>query len=267
MTLDKTVEKLVKATNNLNNSPIVEYFKNVKYFDLNNFSLIFNRDTEKFLLRYNSEFVFNNDNNKIKIHRFSEMDDQQMLLHGTVEDFQNWMQTTVVPSYQQNLSEFVDKTMNKFNELKLMKLAEFFKDNDLMKYYIPLGHQLASLQISWCDVDFTDVIYALVLYIFMFTKTGKQPENNFAIGIDNAMLILKFTVESQANFTDTEKDELCKIFRWLNIQIRKFVDSPQLVHDFQSLQELVQNKKNYNDEADNESDEKVKEFFAMLMKI
>lgn len=56
------------------------------------------------------------------------------------------------------------------------------------------------------------------------------------------MLIVKFAIEEQDEFSDTEKVELNKILKWTANKIQNFVDSPQLVHDFSSLQQFVKSK-------------------------
>lgn len=194
----KIIPDLIKATNELTISPIAKRFKKQKGFDLSNFSLVFRSNYQpklKFQIRYDDDFVSDKDTNTVKLHRFSKQDDEEMLLHGTVKDFQTWVMSDVIPSYQQKLLKFVDN-VDKSREISFCTLQQILANKKLASDFIQLGTQLELLQIYRKDVKFENLIYALLSFIYDYTETRPQYEDEeFAYELDNAILLLSWEIK------------------------------------------------------------------------
>lgn len=238
---NETVKSMIDATENLTESPIVEYFYNNpdKNPRLTGCRLMFDTKTEKFslswgIIDYN---VTDDVKDEIVLHIFTSKDNQAKLINGPVKNFQSWMMDVVIPNYQSKLLEFVD-SVDQVRELSCDGLCQVRADKKLVTDFARLGTQLSGLKISWRDVQLSTLLYTLAFTVHDYTRTMDCPDDDFLPNIDNVVQIAQWAIED-VELSDIEKAQIAKMLRWIQEDFVEFFYSYRMRHHFEQLQELV----------------------------
>lgn len=239
---NETVKKLIKATETLKESPIVEYFYNNPDYtpSLSGYKLMFNLKTREFsvswaMMDYNVTYK---SKDEIVLHIFKTEDNQARLINGPVKNFQEWMMGTVIPNYQNRLLEFVDG-LDQVRELSCDGLCQVRADKNLVTDFAKLGTQLSELKISYQDMKFSTLLYSMIFKVENYTSVMPCPDTDFLPNIDNVVKIVKWTIK-EIELSDDEKEQVLKMLKWVEGDFTEFFYSEGMRHHFEELESLVE---------------------------
>lgn len=239
---NETVKKLIESTEKLKESPIVEYFyRNTdKNPSLTGCRLMFDTETEKFSLSWGmiDYDVIDDIKDEIVLHVFVGEDNQARLINGPVKNFQEWMMEIVIPNYQSRLLEFVDG-VDQTRELSCDGLCQVRADKKLVIDFAKLGTQLADLTISWRDMKFSTLLYAMIFKIYNYTSVMSCPDTDYLPNIDNIVSAVRWAIKENGLF-DYEKVQVAKMLKWIEGDFTEFFYSDRMRDNFERLENLVE---------------------------
>lgn len=239
---NETVKKLIESTEKLKESPVVEYFYNYidKNPNLTGYRLMFNTKTEEFSIHFGFVDYEVTDKNQddIMLHIFVGEDNQAKLINGPVKNFQEWMMSEIIPSYQNRLLEFVDGIDQSW-KLSCDGLCRVRADKKLVIDFAKLGTQLADLTISWRDMKFSTLLYAMIFKIYNYTSVMSCPDTDYLPNIDNIVSAVRWAIKENGLF-DYEKVQVAKMLKWIEGDFTEFFYSDRMRDNFERLENLVE---------------------------
>lgn len=239
---NKTVKAMIEATENLTESPIVEYFYNNpdKNPSLSGYRLVFDTKTKEFSIHFGfvDYDVTDKMKNEIVLHIFQSKDNQAKLINGPVKNFQIWMMETVIPNYQNTLFEFVDG-VDQPRELGWKGLNQVRADKKLVIDFARLGTQFAGLRISWRDMKFSTLLYSMIFTVYYYTKDMNCPDDDYLPNIDNVVKAVRWAIKENGLF-DSEKTQVAKMLKWIEFDFTEFFYSDIMRDNFEKLENLVE---------------------------